>query len=145
MTFVKVVIGLTIALLVMPHASIGQSDCGLVLDFFKATNDPVMNAKIARACAPEAVERSSQRLLMNQYCLAETFSRTSQVIATPLRDYPELKDELAYRVNQATVCHQTAIKALTLLHLNAEPKWTNDFDDCLAAVLKARAVAQHPK
>src|SRR5271157_5740745 len=132
MTFVKVVIRLTIALLVMPHASVGQSDCGLVSDVFNATNDPWMNAKIARACAPEGVERLSQRLLMHQYCLAETLSRTSQVIASPLRDCPELKDELAYKVNQATVCHQTAMKALRLLHLNAEPKWTNDIDDCLA-------------
>jgi len=151
MTFARVVISLTMVLLTVPLTTVGQVDCGVISQVLRASNDPVLNAKIKRVCAPEGLERLSQRPLIHQYCSAEIQSRASQVIASTMRDCPELRYEMADKESQAEVCHQTAMKALRLLHLDAEPKWTMHLDaepklttdDCQGAVGKARAATQH--
>jgi hypothetical protein len=146
MTFVRVAIRFTILLLVIPRISVAQSQsdgCWLqsqITDSFAPITELIENT-----CADDKqVERASQRRLIDYYCGAEIMSRSSQEIASGLHDCPELKYKMERQQKIVTVCHRTAMKALRLLHLDAEPKWTKD-DDCRAAVIKARAVAQHKK
>lgn len=146
MTFVRVAIRLTIALLVIPRTGVAQSqsdNCWVVSQL--ADSFAPVTKLIESSCADDKqVERASQRRLIDYYCSAEGMSRSGQEIASLLRDCPQAKYKMERQERVATVCHRTAMKALRLLHLDAEPKWTKD-DDCRAAVLKARAVAQHTK